>query len=237
MADVRARLSGQSEWKYDRFGNWVLHHRRFKLSTRQLSYQRKIGDRWVTYRRWFFSQIDWAAIDKLKRIAEDHHRDATAKAQQFHTEHPDKIVDLHVMVRVKENPDRDGLEIQFSEKPPQATLTALHTHGFRWSKRQHLWYAKQTPGRITFANDLRGSAVHNGEPLQTTPTAPVLIATNGTSFAGAVERSGDLYRGHVNGQPVEARAGEILPVLQDTGVTKVVGVSEPVHQMGIVITG
>ena len=159
MSDVRARLSGQPGWKLDRFGNWVLGDRRFKVSARQLNYQRKVGDRWNTYRRWCFSQIDWEGFAAMKRVAEQRHARVMEQAKQFQADHPDKVVEVGIMVRVKENPDKDGVEVKFSDKPGEDILTAMRSHGFHWSKRQRLWYAKRTPAAVAFANSLRGPAV------------------------------------------------------------------------------
>lgn len=48
----------------------------------------------------------------------------------------------------------NGIEITFPEKPSQNTLTALKTNGFRWHGKKKVWYAKQTPERLTVAQEI-----------------------------------------------------------------------------------
>lgn len=228
MQGVRARLAGQSAWRVDRYGNWVLGQRRFKVTRMTLRYERKVGDRWAAYCVWYFGRVKWNEFESMKRAAETRWEKAQSAAPAG--------VDPDAKVQVKENEQHGGVEVQFSGKPPQIVLDSLHNAGFRWSRRQRLWYAKRAPERLAFAGSLLGPPAPAPVPGHA-PTAPVLIASDGSGFAGAVERSGDVYRGHVNGQPVEAPAGAILPALQEVGATEAVGVSEPVHQMGVVITG
>ncbi|QFX96683.1 zincin-like metallopeptidase domain-containing protein [Acidithiobacillus thiooxidans] len=42
------------------------------------------------------------------------------------------------------NAEREGLEVQFEEKPDQEMLDALKSGGFRWSRGQGLWYARDS---------------------------------------------------------------------------------------------
>ena len=48
----------------------------------------------------------------------------------------------------------NGIEITFPEKPSQNTLTALKSNGFRWHGKKKVWYAKQTPERMTLAQEI-----------------------------------------------------------------------------------
>jgi len=48
-------------------------------------------------------------------------------------------------VSVGRNPAKAGIEIKFSAKPAESILAQLHAAGFRFSYRQSLWYAKDTP--------------------------------------------------------------------------------------------
>lgn len=48
----------------------------------------------------------------------------------------------------------NGIEIAFPEKPSQNTLAALKTSGFRWHGKKKIWYAKQTPERLTLAQEI-----------------------------------------------------------------------------------
>lgn len=58
------------------------------------------------------------------------------------------------MINVNINDEKNGIEIRFDEKPSKKTLDLLKQHGFRWSQKQHIWYAKQTEERIKLATGL-----------------------------------------------------------------------------------
>lgn len=57
-------------------------------------------------------------------------------------------------VSVRLNAEKNGVEILFAEKPESGVLGSLKSHGFRWSPAGKLWYAKQSPEKIAFANSL-----------------------------------------------------------------------------------
>ncbi len=52
------------------------------------------------------------------------------------------------------NEEKQGIEITFPGKPSEAIRDALKTNGFRWSRNQGLWYTKQSPAKIKFAESL-----------------------------------------------------------------------------------
>ncbi|HNT73475.1 MAG TPA: hypothetical protein PKH77_00510 [Anaerolineae bacterium] len=52
---------------------------------------------------------------------------------------------------VAHNQEMDGVEIRFSAKPAPDVLARLKAHGFRWSVRQHLWYARFSDSRWAVA--------------------------------------------------------------------------------------
>jgi hypothetical protein len=58
-------------------------------------------------------------------------------------------------VSVSLNQDKNGVEIQFSDKPESGIRAQLKEMGFRWSCKLGIWYAKQTEERILFANGLK----------------------------------------------------------------------------------
>lgn len=49
------------------------------------------------------------------------------------------------------NPEFNGIEISFTEKPARCTLEALKAQGFRWHNKKAIWYAKNTPERMEAA--------------------------------------------------------------------------------------
>ncbi len=58
------------------------------------------------------------------------------------------------MIKVNYNQEKNGIEISFSEKPNKSMLEHLKLNGFRWSRYQNLWYAKETTSRKEFINTL-----------------------------------------------------------------------------------
>lgn len=57
------------------------------------------------------------------------------------------------------NNEKNGVEIRFGGKPEEKVIELLKSHGFRWSGKQKMWYAKQTDDRILFANSLNSDGV------------------------------------------------------------------------------
>lgn len=47
-------------------------------------------------------------------------------------------------IEVLFNSDKKGIEVKFKEKPKSELLEQLKFNGFRWSKTQELWYARDT---------------------------------------------------------------------------------------------
>ena len=56
-----------------------------------------------------------------------------------------------VGVTVSENPGKNGVEIRFAAKPPDATLEALKSAGWRWSRFSRCWYTRASAEARTFA--------------------------------------------------------------------------------------
>jgi phospholipid N-methyltransferase len=55
-------------------------------------------------------------------------------------------------VEVKLNDEKNGVEIYFTDKPSEEVRDNLKSHGFRWSKYNKCWYAKQSEDSLIFAN-------------------------------------------------------------------------------------
>lgn len=55
---------------------------------------------------------------------------------------------------VRENREKDGVEIIFNSKPNDEILTTLKANGWRWSRFNKLWYNRLTPENLNFANNL-----------------------------------------------------------------------------------
>lgn len=50
---------------------------------------------------------------------------------------------------VSHNKSQNGIEVRFSSKPDESDITFLKRNGFRWSSRNHLWYAKYSEAMLT----------------------------------------------------------------------------------------
>lgn len=57
-------------------------------------------------------------------------------------------------IKVVLNEEKNGVEIHFSGKPSEDVRNNLKSYGFRWSKYNKCWYAKQSEETLNFANSL-----------------------------------------------------------------------------------
>ncbi len=64
---------------------------------------------------------------------------------------------LRQETRCGRNPQLNGVEIQFSEKPPDEVKALIQLHGFRLARNRKLgrifWWAKATPERLKVAEE------------------------------------------------------------------------------------
>lgn len=70
-----------------------------------------------------------------------------------------KIEEDITMMNVTLNNEKNGIEIRFDEKPEREVLDQIKANGFRWSKPQKMWYAKQSDSRIEFVKSLSNDNV------------------------------------------------------------------------------
>lgn len=57
-------------------------------------------------------------------------------------------------IKIVLNEEKNGVEIYFSGKPSEDVRNNLKSNGFRWSKYNKCWYAKQNEDTLNFANSL-----------------------------------------------------------------------------------
>src|SRR3712207_3780390 len=57
-------------------------------------------------------------------------------------------------VTVSFNESKNGIELRFTSKPSQEILSQIKFNGFRWSKFQKIWYAKDTNERRLFLQQI-----------------------------------------------------------------------------------
>jgi len=62
-------------------------------------------------------------------------------------------------VTIRRNPVKDGIEVIFPAKPDQEIRDALKRFGFRWSRRQGLWYVRYRPGLWSGVHALLGKEI------------------------------------------------------------------------------
>lgn len=62
-------------------------------------------------------------------------------------------------ITVSENEEKDGVEIQFSDKPSEEVRSQLKANGFRWSRFSKVWYAKRNSETLAFAYSMVTPAV------------------------------------------------------------------------------
>lgn len=85
------------------------------------------------------------------------------------------------------NSEKNGIEIRFDNKPAQDILEALSKAGFRWSRPQKMWYARQTPGRIDLARRIVGEAQDAGSQNAEQPVAKATTKAKKTAARPAPE--------------------------------------------------
>ena len=61
-------------------------------------------------------------------------------------------------VTVSRNEAKNGIEIKFPDKPSDEIRSILKSNGFRWSRRQKIWYTRFSAYKLTFAESFKKSA-------------------------------------------------------------------------------
>ncbi len=59
------------------------------------------------------------------------------------------------------NKEKSGIEVRFETKPDASVLEGLKEHGFRWSSKQKMWYAKQNDERMAFVETMASVTDNN----------------------------------------------------------------------------
>lgn len=61
------------------------------------------------------------------------------------------------------NDAKNGIEVRFEEKPDRAILDTLKENGFRWSRGQNMWFAKQSEERLALVKSFDTSTTKTEE--------------------------------------------------------------------------
>ncbi|OMD67624.1 hypothetical protein [Paenibacillus odorifer] len=81
-------------------------------------------------------------------------------------------VDTQVNATLIINEEKNGIEISFTNKPDTQVIESLKENGFRWSSFSKVWWAKQTPEHLVFAQAIvkPSNTVNNEADAQSTKT-------------------------------------------------------------------
>lgn len=95
-------------------------------------------------------------------------------------------------VRMHINQEHAGIELSLSEKPNSAQLASLKANGFRWHSKKQVWFAKNTPEHLVFAQKLAGidpKAAESEAPLH--PHSTGIFSVKPNTFASSYDHIGD----------------------------------------------
>jgi hypothetical protein len=84
------------------------------------------------------------------------------------------------------NPERGGVELRFTEKPPALTRIALKSRGWRWSPAGGCWYHKDSPDTRDQAREIAGG----GDASATPAAQPAGSATRRTKTKRGPRQTG-----------------------------------------------
>ena len=104
------------------------------------------------------------------------------------------------MAQARKNEEKNGIEVMFDAKPSDDIRASLKKNGFRWSRKQGLWYARSTSERWQFALSIADATtdvpMNNVEPEQVLEDWTVMTTE---AYMGAVGFEGSKcrsYSGH-----------------------------------------
>lgn len=87
--------------------------------------------------------------------------DATAEAERIIPDgQPERVAETtpaSLVIQVRENLDKNGVEITFPVAPPEAVREDLKAYGFRYSRRFACWWARAQRGMVEAVTSLLGA--------------------------------------------------------------------------------
>lgn len=87
------------------------------------------------------------------------------KIEEIRGEEEEKTAEnTNMAVEISFNEEKSGIEIKFDGKPEREILENLKANGFRWSKYQKIWYAKDTIERRKFIKQFQNGVTTESEP-------------------------------------------------------------------------
>lgn len=94
-----------------------------------------------------FTNQDIKIINDFKKLVlrwEKVVNDPIEKENKIHTQDNKEIKKENIKVEVNFNTDKNGIELKFTDKPSEEVRENLKLNGFRWSRFNKVWYAKDT---------------------------------------------------------------------------------------------
>ena len=88
----------------------------------------------------------------VKRFAEDFKVETVEVSEVV--EEKQEIKETIEDIKIVLNEEKNGVEIHFNGKPGEDVRNNLKANGFKWSKYNKCWYAKQSEETLNFANSL-----------------------------------------------------------------------------------
>ncbi|GEM_PF-2538509 len=70
-------------------------------------------------------------------------------------------------ITMKLNDKKNGVELYFTDKPSEEIRTQLKSNGFKWSRFNKCWYAKQNENTLTLAETLSSGNIEAAETIET----------------------------------------------------------------------
>lgn len=136
----------------DQWGHWHYGPYRFQMKRGVCRLGRKITgigrSAYSSVGSWYYGKIVLAKFEELADRIVIKVNEAKAKAAAK------RPATGGIAIEVKENEQKNGVEIKFASKPSPEVIEKVKANGFRWSKFQKLWYARRDEATLAFAYSL-----------------------------------------------------------------------------------
>lgn len=184
---------------------------------------------------------DWVEgkIEEAKRSVELANREAEEKrekeaaAARMRADLPEATFNL--------NEAQNGIEIKFASKPSEDVRRGLKEARFRWSQPKQLWYARQTPEAMAFAESIGYVPENMVQSNQETNEAPSVPAAEKATQQPAAQEREAVTNGNDNDADGHRAVSENVPAAEVQGTESkrtTERVREPeVEGRGVQVTG
>lgn len=96
--------------------------------------------------------------------AEETQEEPATVSQEINTNvSKDEVVNT---VTMKLNDEKNGVELYFTDKPSEEIRTQLKSNGFKWSRFNKCWYAKQNANSLNLAEQLSNGSIEATEAIE-----------------------------------------------------------------------